>query len=190
MNETPLMHFPYPGPGDAPCDFDEQWCQFTGAVDATIDRWEAGLNRAYPAIPAAKLLQSGTVTIINGNPVLMSEVVLDTAAMTNLDADPYGITVTRAGRYTVWGTLIETDTTGGAGAQSVLSLNFENILGQEQNVILVLGAGEYRNTVYMPVLSLPEGIRVTLSVFLSGQAVRTARLASLAVFWHSDVERP
>jgi hypothetical protein len=186
VNLTALMQLPYPGPGDAPCDFDEQWCQFTSAIDGVFDRWEAGLSRAYPAIAAAKLLQTETITIINGNPIVMSEVTLDTAAMTNMDADPYGITVRRAGRYTVWGTIIETDTSGGAGAQSVLTLDF---IG-EQNTITVLSAGEYRNVVYVPVVSLPEGARITMSPFLSGQAIRTARWASLAVVWHSDGARP
>jgi hypothetical protein len=179
------MGFPYPGPGEAPCDFDEDWCQFTGALDTTMDRWEAGLNRAYPAVPAAKLLQTEAVTIIGDQPIPMSEVVLDTAGMTNLDADPYGITIVRSAIYTVWGTLIETDASGGAGAQSVLRVSF-----LESNTVLVLGAGEYRNVVYWPAVSLTEGTRLVLQSFLSGQNIRTGRLASLAVFWHSDVVRP
>lgn len=187
MLPTPLLALPYPGPDDPPCDFDEQWCQFTGAVDAVFDRWEAGLSRAYPAVPAAKLRQTVAGTVIfNSTQIAFSEVTLDTAGMTNLDADPYTITVPRTARYTVCGFIEEADASGGAGAQSVLTVSFAG----ETNIILVLGAGTYRNTVFWPVVSLPAGARIQLQPFLSGQNQRTIFEASLSVVWHSDVIRP
>lgn len=182
------MRFPYPSPGDRPCDFDEQWCQFTGAVDQMFDRWEAGLARAYPAIPAAKLRQTELTPLLNFSPIPMSEVSLDTAGMTNLDADPYGITVRRAGRYTIWATILENDATGGAGGQSQLFIDVQSAV--EANSVLVLGPGQYRNVTYWPAITLAAGSRVTMFGFLSGQASRTLNGASLAVFWHSDTVRP
>lgn len=185
---TALMGLLYPGPGDAPCDFDDQWCGFTDGIDTIFDRWEARLNRAYPAIAAAKMLMTEITLIGNSNPIPMTEVELDTAGMTNMDADPYGITVQRAGRYTVAGFLEEINQSGGLGAQSGLSITV-NSVPVESNGILVLVGGTYRNTVYWPVLSLSARDRVTLTSFLSAQPVRTAHRASLSVSWHSDVER-
>jgi hypothetical protein len=190
MNQTASMGFPYPASTDAPCDFDEQWCEFTGAIDGVFDKWESGLNRAYPAIPAALLRQTELTTIINFNPIPFSEVVLDTAGMTNLDADPYGIVIPRAGRYSIFAAIEENDTSGGAGAQSSLLVSSTDFNISESNILLVLGAGLYRNNVSAPVLTMTEGMRITLTVFLSGQATRTAPEISLGVYWHSDVVRP
>lgn len=188
MLSTALMALPFPGPADAPCDFDDDWCEFTGAIDALFDRWESGLNRAYPAVPAAKMRQTELTTIFNSTQIAFSEVTLDTAGMTNMDADPYTITIPRTGRYTLSAFIEEVDASGGAGAQSVLTI--AAFFASEQNVILVLGAGTYRNSTYWPVVSLPAGARVQLQPFLSGQNQRTIIEASLAVVWHSDVMRP
>ena len=188
MLSTALMALPYPGPADAPCDFDEDWCEFTGAIDDLSDRWESGLARAYPAVPAAKLHQTLPTTIFNSTPVVFSEVTLDTAGMTNMDADPYTITISRTGRYTLSAFIDENDTSGGAGAQSVLTITTPAQF--ESNTVLVLGAGGYRNSTYWPVVSLSAGARVQLQPFLSGQNQRTIVQASLAAVWHSDVIRP
>lgn len=188
MNNTALMGLPYPSATDAPCDFDEGWCQFTSAVDAVFDRWEAGLNRAYPAIPAAKMRQTELTTVFNSTQIQFSEVTFDTAGMTNMDGDPYTITCQRAGRYTLAAFILENDASGGAGAQSVLTISSFN--ASESNTILVLTAGQYRNSVYWPVVSLNAGDRIQLQPFLSGQSQRTINQASLAVLWHSDVVRP
>lgn len=185
MNVTTLMGLPYPSPTDAPCDFDEQWCQFTSAIDTIFDRWEAGLNRAYPAIPAAKMRQTEPTQVFNSRKIPFSEVTFDSAGFTNIDADPYTITIPRTGRYSLCGFIEEADASGGAGAQSVISVGF-----LEQNSILVLGAGTYRNSVYWPVMDLQEGTEIQLFPFLSGQSQRTIFEASMAVYWHSDVIRP
>lgn len=186
---TPLMGLPYPGPDDAPCDFDDDWCAFTGALDGVFDKWEAGLDRAYPAIAGAKLLLTEITSIGNFNPIPFTEVDFDTAGMTNLDADPFGITVQRAGRYTIAAFLEEDLASGGAGAQEVLFIQWPSF-NSESNEVLVLGAGTYRENTYWPVVDLLEGARVTLTSFLSAQPTRTARQAWLSVMWHSDVRRP
>lgn len=188
MNVTPLMGLSYPSPTDAPCDFDEQWCQFTAGIDSIFDRWEAGLSRAYPSIPAAKMRQTELTTVFNSTQIQFSEVTFDSAGMTNMDADPYTITCQRTGRYSVAAFIEENDASGGAGAQSVLTISSFNFT--ESNTVLVLGAGTYRNSVYWPVVSLTVGDRIQLQPFLSGQTQRTIIEASLAVFWHSDVIRP
>lgn len=186
---TALMKLPFPGPGDAPCDFDEDWCGFTGAIDALFDKWEAGLNRAYPAIPAAKMLLTEITPIQNFNPIPFTEVEFDTAAMTNMDGDPYGITCQRAGRYTLSAFLSEDLASGGLGAQALLGIMIANSI-IESSDILVLVAGTYREHTYWPVVDLAEGDRLTLVSFLSSQPNRTARSAWLSVAWHSDVIRP
>lgn len=189
MNLTPLMGLPYPAPGDAPCDFDEQWCQFTAAVDAIFDVWEAGLDRAYPAVPAAVMQLTTTtaapVTILNFNPVPFTEVVLDTAGMTDMDADPYGITVKISGRYSC-ALFTQQDTSGAVDSQSQISGP-----ASQNNIILDRGAGvTYYNNSYLCVQDLTAGTRVTLTTFVSPAPTRTLRAALMAVVWHSDSERP
>lgn len=188
MNVTPLMGLLYPGPTDAPCDFDEQWCTFTAGIDAIFDKWQAGLQRAYPAIPAA-VMQLTTdpatpVTILNFNPVAFTEVVLDTAGMTDMDADPYAITVPFSARWTC--ALFTQQDTGGVADQQSSIFGPNN----QGNIILDRGAGvTYYNHSYIAVQDLVAGTRVTLTTFVSPAPTRILRAAWLSVAWHSDSER-
>jgi hypothetical protein len=184
------MGLPFPGPDDAPCDFDDDWCQFTGAIDAVFAKWDAGLSRGYPAIAAAKMLLTEVTPIQNFNPIPFTEVEFDTAGMTNMDADPYGITIQRAGMYTLAAFLAEDVASGGAGQQAALIISNGGQAFTEQSDILILGAGTYRENVYWPVTRLSEGDRILLTTFVSPQPNRIANSAWLSVAWHSELRRP
>lgn len=184
-NFTPLLGLPYPSALDAPCDFDEQWCDFTQAVDGWFDQFEAALARTNPAVPAAMLALTAAVTIDGSNPIPYTEVLIDTAAMTDLDADPYAITCRRSARYTVAG-WVDTDTRLTNSQMTLLiepGIASGNLLDRGTQAIYFLPA-------HSVIITLAEGDRLTLSALAAVGSVRTFRQAWLSVVWHSDVENP
>lgn len=189
MNVTPLMGLPYPNGLDAPCDFDDDWCTFTAALDAVFTKFDSGLQRSYPAIPIAVVQLTSTITILNFNPVPWDTVTIDTAGMTDLDADPYGIVLPRSGRYTA-AAYLQQNTAPGVNTQSQMTIQGfpeRNV----DNIILDRGAGvTYYNNCYQAVISGTEGTRLALTTFVSGFPTRTALGGWMAVYWHSDSERP
>lgn len=190
LNYTPLLQLPYPNGLDAPCDFDESWCEFTGALDALFAKYEAAVNRTNPAVPAAMLQLTTQITIGNGNAVPFDTVVIDTAGMTDLDSDLYGITIPRSGRYTVaWyfkqatGGVVNGQISGSAGS----SLSGNSI----SHLTLDRGAGiNYGLGTDFEVFTFLQGERITMSTVESGASSRTLIEAWLAVYWHADQEVP
>lgn len=192
MNVTPLMGLPYPNGLDAPCDFDDDWCAFTSALDEVFTKFESGLQRSYPAIPIAILQITAPITILNFNPIPFDTVTVDTANMTDLDADPYAIVIPKSARYTAAAALRQ-NPSGGTNIQSVLTIANANVAnGGIDNTINDRGAGAtvYYNNVFFPVFDALEGDRITLTTFVSGFPTRTAVNGWLAIYWHSDTERP
>ena len=96
---TPVYGLPYPDALDAPCDFPEDWCAFTAAVDGVLDRFELGAQRVIPAIPIAKVMITSQVVIAEGAAFPWDTVAVDTAGWTDFDADNRIITVSRSARY-------------------------------------------------------------------------------------------
>jgi hypothetical protein len=190
LSATTLMGLRYPSALDRPCDFDESWCAFTGDIDAVFTKFEQAINRTVPAAPFAMLQLTTQISIGNSNLVPFDTVVADTAGMTDLDSDLYGITVPKAGRYTIaWyfkqltGGLLNQQISGQVIA-SKSSFNFNHVI-LDRN--LALG---YGNTADWEAASLLEGDRVTLNTFESGVTTRTLLEAWLAVYWHADQEVP
>lgn len=184
-NFTPLLGLPYPSPLDAPCDFDEQWCAFTRAVDGWFDQFEATLGRTNPAVPAALLAMTVPITIDGTNPIPYTEALIDTASMTDLDGDPYGIRCQRSGRYTVAG-WVDTDTRLINSQMTLLiepGIASSNLLDRGTQAIYFLPA-------HNVITTLAEGDRLTLAALAAVGSVRTFRSAWLSVVWHSDVENP
>jgi len=190
LNYTPLMGLPYPNGLDAPCDFDESWCTFTGAIDDVFTRWEAAINRTTPAAPFAMLQLTTQITIGNGNLVPYDTVVADTAGMTDLDSDLYGITIVKGGRYSIafyakqlTGGIVNAQISATAGGQSLAQQN------SISHLILDRGAGiGYGNNCDFEVFTFLPGERITMSTFESGASSRTLQEAWLAVCWHADTE--
>jgi hypothetical protein len=192
LNATPLLGLPYPNGLDRPCDFDDSWCTFTAAIDALFTTWEAAINRTTPAVPFAMLQMTTVMNIGNNNLVPFDTVVADTAGMTDLDSDLYGITIPRTGRYTV---------AYGFNQQSGLVVNAQidgiltgSVAGQLVSHLTldrgtISGPG-YGNMADYDAVTLMEGERVTFSTFESGANSRVLLEAWMAVYWHSDQEVP
>lgn len=86
-NFTPGFGLPYPSSTDEPCDFDEQWCDFTQALDTVFDGFQETLNRTVPVIPIASLAITPVVIIPEFSFIPYDRVVIDTAGWTATDVD-------------------------------------------------------------------------------------------------------
>lgn len=191
LNVTPLLGLRYPNSTAAPCDFDENWCTFAGDLQGYFDRWQAGLYRSFPAVPAA-LLQMTAPRIMAEEELVRFDTAFDTAGMTNMDADPYSIVVQRAGRYTVGAYIGFPHATSGDD-QVVLwildngPINQGAIIASNQITDLSIVQFAYNNA-ETQVVTLTEGAKIQLGFFQSGAPAREMQDAWLSVYWHSDSE--
>jgi len=184
---TPVYGLPYPDALDAPCDFPEDWCAFTVAVDGVLDRFELGAQRVIPAIPIAKVMITSQVVVPEGAAFPFDTVAVDTAGWTNFDADNRIITVSRTARYSVVGAAILAPS---GTANSSYMLFFNGISNNDVEALC-------RNTQDIGITSQSEaqtisaGTDVAMFVTRNGSSGSiTIRSASLTVFWHADEERP
>lgn len=182
------MAIPVPAGTDPACDFAEDWCATAAAITAKLAAYTATLSRVYPAIPIAVVRLTEQVNPMPTlTPFPFTEVVLDTAGMTDFDADPTTIVIKRSGRFTVRGWL-RTNTTG--VANTIIQVRIaSNTPGFERNGIVL-----DRNTV-----ALGDGTYETVATLLAGTKIQLLQAtgvnldilsASLSVAWHSDTERP
>lgn len=184
---TPVYGLPYPDALDAPCDFPEDWCAFTVAVDGVLDRFELGAQRVIPAIPIAKVMITSQVVIAEGAAFPWDAVAVDTAGWTDFDADNRIITVSRTARYSVVGAAILAPT-GVANSSYILSFT-----GVSNNDVEALcrNTQDIGITTQTEAQTLTAGTDVAMFVIRNGSAGNiTIRSASLTVFWHADEERP
>lgn len=185
-NTTPNFGLPYPSGSDAPCDFAEQWCDFTDAVNAVMDRFQSGIDRAYPVVPAALVKLTTIRGVAPNNPIPFDQVVLDTAGMTDLDADPYHIRIPRPGRY-VQGLMIEKPTS------TVVNSIFESLGTNVFNQILDRGPGFfYFNPVFNTIGSYAAGDLLDITFLSLGAPIVVENIDSawFSIVWHSDTEAP
>lgn len=189
VNLTPNFSLPYPSASDEPCDFAEQWCDFTQAIDAMFDTFDEAVDRTVPTIPMASIRLSTGYDAINLNPVRFDTVLIDTAGMVDLDVDPFRINITRRGRYSVMGFISK------ISAGTPLNSQITLLVGSSSFTILAgaidRGAGfPYRINAYIPVVSLEVGEQVILYFNTGASGTSGVTTASLSVAWHSDTEVP
>lgn len=185
-NNTVNFALPYPAPTDEPCDFAEQWCDFTEAINDILATFQEGTDRAIPVVPAALVRVTEARSIINGSNIPFDEVVMDTAGMTDLDADPYTITVPRTGRYTV-GAFVEKASSG------VVNSDFTVFIDGTSVGWGILDRGAFTNywcPAYSPSDPLAAGTQVKLRFNTAVAAAQTVFTAWLSVIWHADTEVP
>lgn len=188
-NETVNFHLPYPNGTDQPCDFAEQWCDFTEALDGVFDTFQTAIDRTIPLVPLAILQQTVTRTVANFGAIQFDTVLADTAGMTDIDVDPFSITIRRPGRYTV-GAMLQKSTVGAPFITAYTSV-FANPHVNAVADLLDRGAGVgYYFNPYFPVDSYVAGDKITLSFSVSAQPTIPIEASWLAVIWHSDTEVP
>jgi hypothetical protein len=187
-SNTVNFNLPYPNGTDPPCDFAEQWCDFTEAIDGVFANFQAAIDRTIPVVPLAIIHKTASSTVFNFAAIAFDTVTADTAFMTDIDADPFHITVRRPGRYTV-GVGISKPTT--AFSLPRFTSIFATTKFNAQSQLLDRGAGlEYFLDGYFTVETYAAGDQIGLSFSVGSQALWTIDEAWLAVMWHSDTEVP
>lgn len=190
------MAIPVPAGTDPACDFAEDWCATTAAINAKIAAYETALARAYPAAPMALLRRTELLTTnVLLAPIPMTEATFDTAGMTDLDADPTIITIQQTGRYMVRGYL----STGTTGVVNTLVTATLNIAGPPNASIqgyaldrgsLLVAVSSFHPTPFSDGTEFIEGTKISLSTSITISAAVPLFKASLFVGWHADQENP
>jgi hypothetical protein len=193
-NNTAIFNLPYPAATDAPCDFDEQWCDFTDAIDNVFATFQAGIDRAYPTIPIAMVQQTTPRSILNLENHPFDTVAIDTAGMTDIDADPFHVTIPRPGVYTVAAGMIFPSPAlvlNGFLSLQVTQDVFSGFSVDVQAEALDRGAGvDYHITGYAPARFLPQGLKLGVTHNFGNQSVKTITSTWLSVSWHADTMVP
>lgn len=186
---TPNFALPYPAPSDAPCDFAEQWCAFTAAVNDVFSTFEQGLARTVPAIPVAILRQTQVTSVPNLAAMPFDAVVVDTDNMTDLDLDPYSITIRRPGRYSVSAYMNHPGTAFPDTQNAFILTGLDPNGFTSVFATINLGTGpSYKMTNSLPVVTVGAGTRIQIS-FNTGAGVNfNVQDYWMSVAWHSDRE--
>lgn len=183
---TPNFNLPYPDGSDAPCEFAQDWCNFTTAFQDVLDGFQETVNRTVPAVPVARLELTGPLVITNPGIITFDTLSVDTAAWTDFDADPTAITVDRGG-YIYLTALAEVAASGVAASSWTLSIL--NSAGMQDVHIEQAGA----TIIGMHIWNMVFNSAITkyqLLMLRSAPGDITVNRASFSIFWHSDTATP
>lgn len=183
---TPNFALPYPDALDAPCDFAEDWCAFTSAVNAVATRFEATVNRTVPTIPMARMELVTPVTLLDGSLIPFNSVSVNTAGWVDFDASATDIVTDRAG-YFVCVADANISSTGVLGQQIAISINSGVPGGDGQTDRAVTAMGFCCAHIIANLTTpLAHNVRVTRNSVGS----LTVLSASFSVWWHADTATP
>lgn len=194
-NQTANFALPYPNGSDDPCDFAQQWCDFTTAVNAVLNGFQETIDRTVPVIPTAQL-RATTAHSYNRTQTTLVDfdaVAFDTAAWIDFDANSKAITIDRGGPMDYWGAVIVDPD----GVNSIWHIGFTEVLlanGLDtlvaQQGVLDRGVGGTR---VGNMLSDLETHLLPFHLYLDffGDAVtHNITNAYLTAWWHADTVRP
>jgi hypothetical protein len=191
---TTNFSLPYPSSTDEPCDFAEQWCDFTAAVDTVLEGFQQTLDRTYPVIPIASMKLSASVLVTSSAIIPFDTVAIDTAAWTDADIDNTLISPDMAAVLTMSST-VEFAPAGGADLFTLLPLDTLGtitspalFLGTELDTAVITVGVPVEQPVLFSTGIWQKGIsgfsnRVILS---PGGGNLTISHANFCFYWHSD----
>jgi hypothetical protein len=190
------MVLPVPVGTDPACEFSEDWCLTTAAINARIAAYEKALARAYPASPMA-LLRRTEPLFPNAvsQPISMTEATFDTAGMTDLDADPTIITIQQTGRYVVRAWLQMASTTV---VNTIVDATI-NVYGPPTAFIsgyaldrgsLTVAVSSFHPAPFSTGGTFIKGTKISLSTAHTISSTVPILAASLFAGWHADQENP
>lgn len=183
------MTLPFPIGTDAPCEFPEQWCETITGINAKVAEYESVIDRTYPAIPVCVLRATVSQTLpALLDAVTFTEAAIDTAGMSDLDANPKIITVPKNGVYTVQG-FIHQITTVALNSVVDVQVFFQSIpsgFGDFRGRTRSLGVGSSVQVSTARITSFWQA--GTIFSLGTSSAVQVLK-ASLSVAWHADQER-
>ncbi len=182
---TPSFGLPYPSALDEPCDFAQQWCQFTAAVNAVATRYETTVNRTVPVIPMARMTLTVPVVILNGGLVPFDSVSVNTAGWVDFDASNTDVSPDRAGFFVLnANVLFQTTTSLG----TILSMQIPAVSNFQDNQIDRNTSSVGLSCTQIRQYTTPFPINVQVSRSTPGNLQINA--ASLSVWWHADTATP
>lgn len=192
---TPSFSLPVPGPLDAPCDFPQQWCDFTNSVQGVLDGFESIANRTNPAVPLAKMQLTRTVTLAETSTVPFDALTLNNANMVDFDASTTAIVINRPGRFfAVFNALFVASAasntyfeaqmlpTGSGVINQTVAIDDNFCFNNQINVGSTLSGVMY-------VTSPPVNVRVIVQIIGAAENV-LIDLASFSLFWFADRGAP
>lgn len=186
---TPNFLLPYPSGGDEPCDFPQQWCEFTEAANAVMAQFQSTVDRTVPVIPIARLELTTPLAVVANDNITFDTLSVNTAGWVDFDVDPAGITINQGGRFAVTGNAhIQPSpvVSGNYVGVSVVIGNtaFNDTTRDRQTTVMGVSTGgiQFINT----------STRITLNCIQTGATLvqPTFNSACLTVWWHADTATP
>jgi len=178
----------------SPCDFSTLWCDFVGLVEDQLVLGDDVTARTAAAVPLAVIHYEPTVPVAIAASIPFDTVLADTDNMVDLTVFP-GITPSRNGRYLIdlyvrfgccWG-----DDEGLTTHIRIGNLTEPAIGGTVDAVATAItrtsatsGAETRASTMWEFTDTVPAPRNI---VAFDMNATATIELATLAVYWHSDV---
>lgn len=192
---TPLYNLVYPIGSDRPCDIDETLCDFATGVETELSRLDDVVDRVADTIPMAQVRMTVTTAYATnpggGTPAVVAfdTVDFDTADMVNLTANPYRITLPRAGRYIVYAQYFGTSVgTGNFISFTAGRVAVDSYIDDASTPIYLNASAELR---YAPASVSVAGIDTNVAEiqFLLSSAVNppTATSITFGVYWIGDL---
>lgn len=192
-NFTPNFNLPYPASTDAPCDFDEQWCDFTEAIDTVLDSFQATVSRTTSVIPIAKMARDTDVGIDSSGDINIpfTDVVVDTAGWVDFDAAPALISPDTGRVHAVVGVMqLEPKSANTRNSASIRSLSSDSLFLTETDILdknTVPSAGNVTQQIFSRTTPYVKGVTgIPLGVLPGAPGPTIVESASLAVFWFAD----
>ena len=192
---TPNFSLPVPGALDAPCDFPQQWCDFTNGVQNVLDTFEAIADRTNPVVPLAKMTLSRTVVLAETSLVPFDSLILNNANMIDFDSSNTTIVIKRPGRFfAVFNALFVASVASNTYFEAQLLPTGAGVINQtiaiDDNFCFnsLINVGSTLSAV-LYVTSPPVNVRVTVQVIGASENVRID-YASFSLFWFADRGAP
>lgn len=182
---TPNFALPYPTALDQPCDFAEQWCEFTDAANVVATRFETTVNRTVPLIPMARMTLTTPVSILNGGLVPFDSVSVNTAGWVDFDNSNTDITPDRAGFFVLNANALVQST---LSLGTVLTLELPAVSNFQDNQIDRATSSVGLTVARIRQLTTPFPLNIKISRSTVGNLQINA--ASFSVWWHADTATP
>lgn len=186
---TPNFDLPYPTAPDAPCDFPQQWCDFTNAVTEVLDRFEAIANRTNPSVPIAKMRLTRPVLLTGDSVLAFDAVEVNNAGMIDFDVSRNRIRIQRPGRYSAEAHVMFNASTTANNNYSVTinGVMLDTIRVIDLNTSFV--AQVYTTPIDLDIFTFgPLDVSVRVNATLAPSF--TVADAALAVYWFADRDAP
>lgn len=189
---TTNFNLPYPDSTDAPCDFAQQWCEFTDAIDVIFDRFQATLDRTVPMIPITVMRVTEQIVSTVSYNIPYDTLVIDSAGWTAVDVDSTMISPDMAGVLSFHVSVLHAQAAAPGAAMvdpvdSTGTLTEPNLPFKDQMDMNTCPVGiplelavMFSNGIWVPGFS---GIR---NQTLSTVSPFTLQQASYAIYWHAD----